>query len=77
MLGGVVFSTLRTFLADNAGIGLPLGIERVIWIGSKSHCFKVKALDSPPPASHVTPITIGGRLIRPSQPVPDMPDFSR
>ena len=32
---GVVFSTLRTFLADNAGIGLPLGIERVIWIGSK------------------------------------------
>ena len=29
----VVFSTLRTFLADNAGIGLPLGIERVIWIG--------------------------------------------
>jgi hypothetical protein len=31
----VVFSTLRTFLADNAGIGLPLGIERVIWIGSK------------------------------------------
>ncbi len=30
----VVFSTLRTFLADNAGIGLPLGIERVIWIGS-------------------------------------------
>jgi len=22
MLGGVVFSTLRTFLADNAGIGL-------------------------------------------------------
>jgi len=34
MLGGVVFSTLRTFLADNAGIGLPLGIERVIWIGS-------------------------------------------
>ena len=36
MLGGVVFSTLRTFLADNAGIGLPLGIERVIWIGSKS-----------------------------------------
>jgi len=35
MLGGVVFSTLRTFLADNAGIGLPLGIERVIWIGSK------------------------------------------
>ncbi len=36
MLEGVVFSTLRTFLADNAGIGLPLGIERVIWIGSKS-----------------------------------------
>ncbi len=35
MLGGVVFSTLRTFLADNAGIGLPLGIERVIGIGSK------------------------------------------
>ncbi len=35
MLGGVVFSTLRTFLADNAGIELPLGIERVIWIGSK------------------------------------------
>ncbi len=35
MLGGVVFSTLRTFLADNAGIGLPLGIERVIRIGSK------------------------------------------
>ncbi len=35
MLGGVVFSTLRTFLADNAGIGFPLGIERVIWIGSK------------------------------------------
>ncbi len=34
MLGGVVFSTLRIFLADNAGIGLPLGIERVIWIGS-------------------------------------------
>jgi len=32
----VVFSTLRTFLADNAGIGLPLGIERVIRIGSKS-----------------------------------------
>jgi hypothetical protein len=32
----VVFSTLRTFLADNAGIGLPLGIERVIWISSKS-----------------------------------------
>jgi hypothetical protein len=31
----VVFSTLRTFLADNAGIGLPLGIERVIGIGSK------------------------------------------
>ena len=31
----VVFSTLRTFLADNAGIGLPLGIERVIRIGSK------------------------------------------
>ena len=30
----VVFSTLRTFLADNAGIGLPLGIERVIRIGS-------------------------------------------
>jgi hypothetical protein len=30
----VVFSTLRTFLADNAGIGLPLGIERVIGIGS-------------------------------------------
>ncbi len=28
------FSTLRTFLADNAGIGLPLGIERVSWIGS-------------------------------------------
>jgi len=26
---------LRTFLADNAGIGLPLGIERVIRIGSK------------------------------------------
>jgi len=39
MLGGVVFSTLRTFLADNAGIGLPLGIERVIWIGSKAGCF--------------------------------------
>jgi len=37
MLGGVVFSTLRTFLADNAGIGLPLGIERVIRIGSKTH----------------------------------------
>ncbi len=36
MLEGVVFSTLRTFLAGNAGIGLPLGIERVIWIGSKS-----------------------------------------
>ena len=36
MLGCVVFSTLRTFLADNAGIGLPLGIERVIWIGSKA-----------------------------------------
>ena len=34
MLGGVVCSTLRTFLADNAGIGLPLGIERVIGIGS-------------------------------------------
>jgi hypothetical protein len=34
-LGGVVFSTSRTFLADNAGIGLPLGIERVIRIGSK------------------------------------------
>ncbi len=33
-LGGVVCSTLRTFLADNTGIGLPLGIERVIWIGS-------------------------------------------
>jgi len=32
----VVFSTLRTFLTDNAGIGLPLGIERVIWIGSKA-----------------------------------------
>jgi hypothetical protein len=32
----VVFSTLRTFLADNAGIGLPLGIERVIGIGSKT-----------------------------------------
>jgi len=32
----VVFSTLRTFLADNAGIGLPLGIERVIGIGSKA-----------------------------------------
>jgi len=30
-----VCSTLRTFLADNAGIGLPLGIERVIGIGSK------------------------------------------
>jgi len=27
---------LRTFLADNAGIALPLGIERVIWLGSKS-----------------------------------------
>ncbi|MCH7558440.1 MAG: hypothetical protein IIB56_13425 [Planctomycetes bacterium] len=36
MLGDVVFSTLRTFLADNAGIGLPLGIERVIRIGSKA-----------------------------------------
>jgi hypothetical protein len=34
MLGGVVFSTLRMFLADNTGIGLPLGIERVIGIGS-------------------------------------------
>jgi hypothetical protein len=32
----VVCSTLRTFLADNAGIGLHLGIERVIWIGSKA-----------------------------------------
>jgi len=31
----VVCSMLRTFLADNAGIGLPLGIERVIWIRSK------------------------------------------
>jgi len=29
----VVFSTLRTFLADNAGIGLPLGIDRLIGIG--------------------------------------------
>ncbi len=36
MLGGVVCSTLRTFLADNAGIGLPLGIEWVIRIGSKT-----------------------------------------
>jgi len=37
MLGGVVFSTLRTFLADNAGIGLcsPAVIEWVIRIGSK------------------------------------------
>ncbi len=39
MLGCVVFSTLRTFLADNAGIALPLGIERVIWIGSKDFTF--------------------------------------
>jgi len=36
----VVFSTLRTFLADNAGIGLPLGIEQVIWIGSKPILFR-------------------------------------
>ncbi len=35
MLARSVLSTLRTFLADNAGIGLPLGIERVIWTGSK------------------------------------------
>jgi hypothetical protein len=34
MLGGVAFATLRTFLADNAVIGLPLGIERVIGIHS-------------------------------------------
>ncbi|MHC4740084.1 MAG: hypothetical protein ACYS9Y_14340 [Planctomycetota bacterium] len=33
---GVVYSTLRTFWADDKGSGLPLGIERVIGIGSKS-----------------------------------------
>ncbi len=47
MLGDVVFSTLRTFLADNAGIGLPLGIERVIRIGSKlDFCHFVKLVNT-------------------------------
>jgi len=43
MLGGVVYTTLRTFLADNAGIAFPLGIERVIWLGSNNGGLQIES----------------------------------